>query len=160
MALPETSFPSSSNNPTAWERNLSGPVLREPRELVELQAAQSDGAVLAPAIEPRTRGHGRAIGQPKPASLVQPERQALDMNPEYGCNTLSTVIPSVSSSMLSTPMGLKTAISLPPDNPPPECYWEAGNTVTAAGAARIVATELSCRAATTPTTEVCFRGRT
>ena len=52
-----------------------------------------------------------------------------DMNPEFNCDTISNVIPSVSSSILSTTMGLKPAINMPPDNPPPGIqYWEVSNT--------------------------------
>lgn len=62
-----------------------------------------------------------------------------DENPEFTCNTTSTVIPSVSSSILSTSMGLKQSINLPPDTAPDYAgfngvpYWEAGNPSNSSG---------------------------
>ncbi|KAJ6853772.1 transcription factor MYB86-like [Iris pallida] len=129
MALPETSFPSSSNNPTA-----PGKEIFLDRFFVNHESSSSCrppnlmGLFSLPQLSPGREATAGLSVSPNPLLWFNQNGRLFDMNPEYGCNTLSTVIPSVSSSMLSTPMGLKTAISLPPDNPPPECYWEAGNT--------------------------------
>ncbi|KAK1293968.1 Transcription factor MYB86 [Acorus calamus] len=57
-----------------------------------------------------------------------------DLSQDFSCNTISTIVPSMTSSILSTPMGLKPVVGLANDNPSPGCvningvqYWEAGS---------------------------------
>ncbi|KAK1277948.1 Transcription factor MYB86 [Acorus gramineus] len=63
-------------------------------------------------------------------SCVRP----FELSPDFSCNTISTLVPSVTSSNLSTPMGLMPLLGLPNENPPLGCvnvngiqYWETGS---------------------------------
>ncbi|ONK63023.1 uncharacterized protein A4U43_C07F10580 [Asparagus officinalis] len=61
----------------------------------------------------------------------------LGMNPEFDCNGMSTVIPSVSSSILLPSMGLKPTINMPPDNSNGIQYWEAGDASNSSRSSRM-----------------------
>uniref|UniRef100_K9LW74 R2R3 MYB n=1 Tax=Iris fulva TaxID=92176 RepID=K9LW74_9ASPA len=128
LALPETSFPSSSSNPTAPTKEFFlDRFFTNHESSSSCRPSNSMGLFSLPQLSPgREAATGLSVS-PNPLLWFNQSSRLFDMNPEYNCNAMSTVIPSVSSSVLSTSMGLKTAINLPPDNPPPECYWEAGN---------------------------------
>ncbi|PIA60611.1 hypothetical protein AQUCO_00300245v1 [Aquilegia coerulea] len=73
-----------------------------------------------------------AVSQ-NPALWFNQNCRPYEMNPEFNCNSISSLLPSISTSTLTTSLGHKPAISLPSNNAPPSPfnvggvqYWEAG----------------------------------
>ncbi|XP_058077141.1 transcription factor MYB61-like [Magnolia sinica] len=71
---------------------------------------------------------------PNPVLWLNQNSRPFQMNSEFNSNTVSTVIPSLTSSILPTQMGFKPTIALPPDNSSVGCinangvhHWEAGS---------------------------------
>ncbi|KAG1328320.1 transcription factor MYB61 [Cocos nucifera] len=102
--------------------------------LPQLSYASDCGANQTPSV-------GLSVA-PNPLLWFNQSGRLFDSNPEFSCSgTISTLVPSASGSTLSTWMGLKSVIGLPPDNPPPSCaaltgisnYWEAGNCSNSSG---------------------------
>lgn len=93
------------------------------------QASNSMGDFPLPQLNPGSGAHSQLL-------WLNQNARIFDMGPDFiDCSTISSMIPSVSSSAL---VGLKPATNMPPDNPPPppppECtylsgmqyYWEFG----------------------------------
>ncbi|OVA16602.1 SANT/Myb domain [Macleaya cordata] len=81
---------------------------------------------------------GLSVNNPNPSLWFNQETtRPFEMNSEFNSNSISTVLPSVSTSILPTQLGLKPPISLPSDNLQPDSfnlngvqYWETGTSST------------------------------
>ncbi|KAK1293016.1 hypothetical protein QJS10_CPB17g00831 [Acorus calamus] len=62
-----------------------------------------------------------------------------ELSPDFSCNTISTLVPSVTSSNLSTPMGLMPLLGLPNENPPLGCVMSMESSTGRLGVAAIAA---------------------
>ncbi|XP_068659303.1 transcription factor MYB61-like [Aristolochia californica] len=81
----------------------------------------------------QTASAGLSINQNTSSLWFNQSCRQFELNPDFNSNSVSTVLPSLTSPILSTQMGFKSLINLPPDNNPNSSiniggvqYWEAG----------------------------------
>ncbi|KAF8401202.1 hypothetical protein HHK36_012133 [Tetracentron sinense] len=77
--------------------------------------------------------NARLSANPNPSLWFNQNCRPFEMNSEYNTGSISTTLPSMSSSILPAPMGFKPSVSLPSDSPSTGSfsinrvpYWEAG----------------------------------
>ena len=83
--------------------------------------------------------NGRLSITPTQTLWFSPSSKTLDMNSEFSSNAVSSVLPSVTTSLLPSPMAYKPSITFPSDNPSSlpssfgmtgSRYWDAGASTT------------------------------